>query len=357
MKLRMNLCCKNLLVGGYVVFSTSGLALAQTSDSLPPSQSTLRGESPSSGVSNDWRVSSKLSGPIRGFQLATGEKNSETKDPLAQIDYSPSPSLEGTIYIGYKGIGFSYSHTLAAASLDSNRDLPSTKNEIFHLGLLLDHTLWEISSQKLSGMQTDLETAAFPQSKVRIARTDMNYSDFRARWVFGDPVWGGADRPNSLANFYTSAVSPEVGDSSLDVLLSVEAGRQNIYAESPFIPLARQSAFGTASSLSQISSVGLGAGAGLGLTVLMHEHSFFSMAFLLGGNYNVSNAHYEDRIEDISGFGVYTNTRVAVTFVFGQNEAQEIGFKALFDTWQIPAKENTVAGFDAGMAMNYGVFF
>jgi hypothetical protein len=100
-------------------------------------QSEMRIEPSAGPAKRDWKIDATLGVPFRGFNVQTGAKDLETKDPLNSVSYSPSPSLEGTVFLSYKDLGFSYRHTLAAASLDSDRGLPASVNEEFRLSLLL----------------------------------------------------------------------------------------------------------------------------------------------------------------------------------------------------------------------------
>ncbi len=298
----------------------------------------------------DWKLETTLALPFRGFEIQTTNKKVQTQDPLGSVSYSPSPELEGKIYLRYKLYGFSYSRTLLAASLDSAKDLPSSKTEAYRFNILFDRHLFELSQQNLVGMSTDLDIDGI--NKKRIARPDIKLVDTRFRWVYGLPVWG-SDQPNSLANFYTQAAIPK-GEKSIDLLASVEFVNQDISGDSAFIPIDRQAVFGAASTLSKISSTGLGAGVGFGFTVLMQEKSYFSIGGLIGGNLNNSKATFNDRTESISGFGSYMNAWMAIQMCF---DSQNIGFRLDVDSWTIPAKENTVNSLNSMMAINYGLNF
>lgn len=302
-----------------------------------------------------WKLDVTMSIPFRGFELKTGEKGAQVQDELNTIDYSPSVSLEGSIFIAYNAWGFRYSGTLAAASLDDNTAAPSSENSEYRFSLLLDSHLFELSHQRLKGMQTDLETDN-THAPTRVARPDLTYTDFRLRWIGGLPVWG-AVQPNTLANFYTTAARPIRGRFSADLLASAELNQQKISGSEPFVPPARQAAFGQASTLSKVKSNGAGVGVGGGFTVLMHGKSFFSVAALVGGNYNISEARYADRSDDVSGFGAYANARMAVKFIFGHRDNHEIAFRLLHDSWMIPADESQVTSTASAMALNYGIQF
>ncbi len=303
----------------------------------------------------DWNLDATLGVPIRGFNVQTGAKEPETQDPLNSVSYSPSPSLEGTVFLSYRDLGFSYRHTLAAASLDLERGLPASVNEEYRFSLLLERHLFELSRQNLIGLQTSLVTdqSGMPKS---LARPDIVYTDWRAKWMGGLPIWG-AQRPNSLANFYTEAELESDQIFSFDLLYGVQLMEQKISASSPFIPIERQAAFGAGVSLREVSSKGLGAGAGPGLTVLMGRKSYFSMAALVGGSYNISQAAYSNRQEDISGFGTFASVRLSARWVFGNQSHQSVGFRLLADSWIIPAKEEEVSSSDSMMSVNYGVNF
>lgn len=303
----------------------------------------------------NWTISPKFNVPFRGFEIQTGAIKTQTQDPLNSISYSPSPSLEGEIFLAYKDLGFTYRHTIAAGSLDSDKGLPASTNEEFRFSLFLDRQLFEASKQRLVGLQTDINIDN-SGIKQRIARPDISYSDMRLRWIYGLPVWG-AERPNSLANFYTNAEIPRGNDVSVDLLFGTEITQQKIIGSSSFIPLERKATFGAASDLSEVSSAGLGLTGGLGLTALMSGKSYFSIAGLLGGNYNISRAQYGNDIENVSGFGALASARMSVKVIFGAKEDQSLGFKLFLDSWMIPAKESKVASSDAAMSVYYGANF
>lgn len=303
----------------------------------------------------DWIVEATMSVPFCGFEVQTGAKDAQTQDPLGSVSYSPSPSLEGSIFVSYNNLGFNYRHTLAAASLDSDKGLPASVNEEFRFSLFLERNLFEFSRQNLVGLQTDIEIDNSGVKK-RIARTDILYSDWRARWIGGLPIWG-ADRPNSLANFYSEAEIKRGQEMSVDLLYEVELMQQKVSGSSPFVPQERQAVFGTGATLKEVSSTGLGAGVGPGFTALMHGKSYFSIAGLLGGNFNLSKARYSDREEGVSGFGAFMSARMSVQWVFGNDDNQNLGFRLLVDSWTIPAKEEKVTSSDAAMSVNYGIKF
>lgn len=142
--------------------------------------------------------------------------------------------------------------------------------------MFLDRNLFEFSRQNLVGLQTDIETDNSGVKK-RIARPDISYSDWRLRWIGGFPIWG-ADKTNSLANFYTEAEIDDGQETSVDLLYEIELMQKKISASSPFVPQERQAVFGTGATLREVSSTGLGAGIGPGFTALMHGKSYFSIA-------------------------------------------------------------------------------
>lgn len=302
---------------------------------------------------SDWKFNSTVTLPFRGFEIQTRAKDSQTQDPLGSISYSPSPNLEGQVYLSYKNFGFTYSRTLAAASLDSTRNMPASINDGYKFSFLLSDNLFELTQQNLSGMKTNVSVDG--DAEKTIARSDIELSDTRFRWVYGMPLWG-ADQANSLANFYSHA-SILKGDTSLDLLTSIELVKQEIAGSTPFIPAERQATFGTGSTLSKISSYGMGAGAGVGFTALMRGESYFSIGGLLGGNYSFSKAEYSSQIESSNGLGFYANAWMSVQFVFGSTNRQNLGFKLAHNDWSIPAQDNKVNSHDSSMSLNYGLFF
>lgn len=303
----------------------------------------------------DWYISSTFIIPFRGFGIQTEAKNSQTQDPLDSISYSPSPSLEGALSLGYKEFILTYRHTLTSSSLDQNTDAPSSQNEEFRIGFLLFNQLFEFSSQRLVGLETQINLDN-TQTKKNIARPDMSFTDNRLRWMYGIPIWG-ADQANSLSNFYTSASTPKNNKYSYDWIFGSEVIQQKISGSNAFIPFERKATFGTASTLSEVSTLGVGLGTGIGFTAMMQEKSFFSIAGLLGGNFNASKATFQDTIENVSGFGLYMSARMSVQFAFGEHNNQNLGFKLYVDSWSIPAKENNIFSTDAAMSLAYGINF
>ncbi len=304
---------------------------------------------------NPWKINSTLITQNQGFQVQTEGKDPQTKDPLGSINYSTSPSLEGAITLSYHNFGFTYRHTLISPQLTGNRESEKSRNEELRFNLFFDRHLFEFSRQNAVGLETNLEINKSGLSK-NISRPDISYSDLRARWVYGLPLTS-ATQPNSLANFYGHAEIDKEEEFSVDILISSEASQQQISGASSFIPIERQSVFGRGSSLSGVSATGLGLAAGAGLTVLMGGQSYFSMATLVGGNYNVSRASFADRDEDASGFGLFVNVRTSVQFTFGEGNHHSLGFKLLLDSWSIPARDTNVASNTAALSMNYGIRF
>jgi hypothetical protein len=219
-----------------------------------------------------WRFESTTSLPFRGFELQTGD--SANPDPLRSLSYSPAPSLEETLFLSYLGFGLAYSHTLFAGEVGGRKSV----NDGFCFSYLALFDLFEFSLQRLRGLQTEVPLDASSFRKT-IGRSDLQYDGFQLKWVRGIPLWG-AEQPNSLANFYTQALIPE-GDLSVDLLYSVEGSHETVLGKAPFVPAERASYFGAASTLSRVSSTGLGAGAGMGFTALMGGRSYFSIAGLL----------------------------------------------------------------------------
>lgn len=350
-------------VTSLLLFFQADLSLAETGEQKPLSEEKTSSKIPpvvvpeasQNPTERNWETDATISVPFRGFEVQTGAKDAQTQDPLGSVSYSPSPSLEGSIFLSYKSLGFNYRHTLAAASLDSDKGLPASVNEEFRFSLFLERNLFEFSRQNLVGLQTDIETNNSGVKK-RIARADISFSDWRARWIGGLPIWG-ADRPNSLANFYSQAEIDSGQEVSVDLLYEVELMQQKISASSPFVPQERRAVFGTGATLREVSSTGLGAGVGPGFTALMHGKSYFSIAGLLGGNFNISKAHYADREEDVSGFGAFISARMSVQWVFGHEDNQNLGIRLLVDSWTIPTKEEKIASSDAALSLNYGVKF
>jgi hypothetical protein len=293
----------------------------------------------------DWHFESTTSLPFRGFEIQTGDPSSP--DPLHSLSYSPAPSLEETLFLAYQGFGLAYSRTLFAGEVDGRQSV----NDGLSFNYLANFDLFEFSLQRLRGLQTEVALDSSLTSRA-VGRSDLQYDAFQLKWVRGIPLWG-ADQPNSLANFYTQALIPE-GDLSVDLLYSVEGSHEAVAGDAPFVPKERAPAFGTASTLSKVSSTGLGAGVGMGFTALMGGRSYFSLAGLLGGNYNRSTAYYSGEAKNVSGFGLYANARMAVRYLFG---SQELGFRLTMDSWQIPAEEARIAAMDAEMALTYGVSF
>lgn len=334
---------------------------AETNSADDRGSKAMNGTGPSQTIHSkqnnihDWFISPTISIPFRGFDIQTEAKNPQTQDPLTSISYSPSVSLEGALSLSYKEFGFTYRHTLTSASLGQNANAPSSKNEEFRIGFLFENHLFELSTQRLVGLQTQIAIDN-AQTKSTIARPDLSFTDTRFRWMYGLPIWG-AEQPNSLANFYTSAFIPEGKEFSIDWLFGAEAIQQKISGSTAFIPLERQAVFGSASTLSEVASTGVGVGTGLGFNALMHGKSYFSIAGLLGGNYNLSKARFQDQTDDVSGFGAYMSARMSVQFVFGEHDNQNIGFKLFVDSWTIPAKESKVSSSDAAMSLTYGLAF
>ncbi len=334
-------------------------AFAQTSSApdAPVSQTAASAvpAAVSTPEARDWAIDATTSVPFRGFNIQTGSQDPQTQDPLGSISYSPSPSLEGSLFLSYKNYGFSYRHTLAAADLDTKTGLPPSMNEEYRFNLFLDRHLFELSHQHLVGMATEIDTDKKGVS-THIARPDIAFNDYRARWMSGVALWG-ADKPNTLANYYDSAEMSAGSDVSVDLLYQAQVMQQRLSADSPFIPEQRKAVFGMGASLRDVSSTGLGAGVGGGVTVKMYSKSFFSLAGLIGGNFNVTKAAYNDHEEDASGFGSFLSARMSVRWVFGRNDSQNMGVRLLVDSWMIPVRDEKVASTDSAISLNYGARF
>jgi hypothetical protein len=325
-------------------------------DNLPDASSRQKYSDPpvAEMPETDWKLSTMLSVPFRGFEVQTGP-DSETIDPLGSISYSPSPSLEGAFRLTYRNLGFTYRHTLAAGSLSADNTASESINQEYRLGLFLSNHLFEVTRQRISGMQTSLvvEGSDFNQT---IARPDIKYTDTRLRWMYGLPILG-ADKANSLANFYTEAEIDSSNELSFDVLFSVEAVQQRIGGDSPFVPRERQARYGSGSSLTSVESSGLGAGLGFGMTAHMGGKSYMSLAAILGASYNLSDANYADRSVDISGAGAFLSARMSVQHVFGPYNRHNVGVRLNLDSWSIPAQENRVVSTSGALSLNYGIGF
>lgn len=298
-----------------------------------------------------WRLEASVALPFRGFGVQAGTDDETAQDPRRQVSYMAPANLEGTVQIGYRGLGVRFDRTLAAAKLGEGERVSSSRsvNEAWHFDLMWENSLYEIRTQRVKGMQTDLSLDG--TSSLMVARPDLEYRSFGGRVISGLPF--GADTVNSLGNFYATGVAPNSG-LSVDLLFSAEVSQQSIAASSPFIPVERQAVFGRGSTLSKLEASGLGLGVGGGLTVPMDARSYFSMAALLGGNYNLTKAEDENGREDVSGWGIFMDARMSVQWLFGPHQA---GVRFGVDSWNVAAKESSLTGTDGALAVNYGLRF
>lgn len=339
----------------FIFFPLLSSAL-ETQGSNPPVAAPQTKISTEDSKQKDWSLGANMAIPFRGFTIQSGESAATSSDNLGNVSYSPPASLEGQIRLSYKFLGFSYQGTLASADLDDSAQSKKSINNEYRFDFFINNNLFELVTQEIKGMSTSQSLTKDSPSK-KIAREDMKYSDLRARWIYGLPLYG-SENSNTLTNYYGSAKIDTSKDLSIDLLFSAELMSQRLYAKIPFIPVERQPEFGSGSQLNEVASNGLGAGLGFGLTARMHKESYFGFGGLLGGNYNLSKAKYlSGENKNISGFGNYMNARLSILWDLDEKREQTFSFKLNVDSWKIPAKEESISSTNAAFTMAYSLMF